>query len=111
VHFAKKGQYQNNSGRQNKEREEVEGNTHNFTHVQNDNGAFKSDTKTGNNTTTDDGSERVDLWASDHLDNDTDDVDEATCDDGPFAANSIGDIASHDCAKEGTSGQNRDNKR
>lgn len=41
----------------------------------------------------------------------TDDVDEATDDNGPLTTNDIGDITSNNGTDESTSGQDRDNER
>lgn len=48
---------------------------------------------------------------SDHLDNDTDAVDEAAEDDGPLATHAVGKITSDQGTEEGTARENRDDER
>lgn len=47
---------------------------------------------------------------SSNLEDNTDGVDDATDDDGPLAADDVGDITGDDGAKEGTGGQDRGNQ-
>lgn len=48
---------------------------------------------------------------SDHLDNDTERVDDATIDDSPLAADHVGKITSDESTEEGTTRENRDDQR
>ena len=48
--------------------------------------------------------------ASDHLDDDTQRVDDTAHDDGPLAADPVGDITSDEGAEEGTAGQDGDDE-
>lgn len=84
--------------------------TYNLRHVQNDNGRLETDTKTGNETTSDDGTKRS-ANTGKHLDDDTDHVDEAAEDDSVLATNPVGDITSNESAEEGTAGENGDDER
>ena len=86
------------------------GRTYDFRHVENDNGRLEANTETGDETTGDNSTERI-TSASDHLNGDTDDVDEAAKDNSPLAANHVGKITSNESAKEGTAGQDRDDER
>jgi len=81
-----------------------------FAHVENDNGRLKADTNTGNETTSDNDAESI-TNTSDHLDYDTDEVDNAAHDDGPFAAHHISQITGDDGAEESTSREDRDDQR
>jgi hypothetical protein len=82
---------------------------HNFAHVENDNGGFEADTKTGDQTTSDNDTETV-TWTGDHLDDDTDDVDEAASNDSPLATDHVGQVTGNEGAKEGTAGQDGDDQ-
>jgi hypothetical protein len=84
--------------------------THNLRHVENDNGGFETDAETGDETTDNDGSKRV-TSARDHLDDDTDHIDEAAQNNSPFATNEVGDVAGNNSAEEGTARQDRDDER
>lgn len=97
----------------------------NLGHVQDDNGGLETDTDTGNSTTSNQkiaaGSSNLqnDTWrARVSLDNAiarkmslTNDVDHAAHDDGPLAANHVGDVTGQDGTHEGTSRKNGDNER
>lgn len=78
--------------------------THNFGHVQNDDGGLKTDTDTRNETTSDDGTESM-FGAGDHLNNDTDHVDKAADNDSPLSADPIRDVTSSESTEEGTGRQ------
>lgn len=78
--------------------------TYNLRHVQNDNGRLETDTETGNQTTGNNGAKSV-FRRGDHLDNDSDHVDEAANDDGVLSANPVGNITSDQGTEEGTAGQ------
>jgi len=84
--------------------------TYNFAHVENDNGAFETDTNTGDQATSDNQTKTV-AGAGGHLEDNAAHVDETADDDGPFTANEVGDIAGDNSAKEGTAGENRDDQR
>lgn len=49
--------------------------------------------------------------AGDHLNNNTDGVDDAAHDDSPLATNPVGHVTGDESAKEGTAGQDRDDER
>ncbi len=83
--------------------------TYNLGHVEDDNGRFETDSDTSNQTTNDDCSESI-TSTSDHLNNDTDHVDQTSENDSPFATNAIRDITSDDSTEESTSGQDRDDE-
>lgn len=85
--------------------------THNFTHVQDDDSTFETNTKTSNQTTSNNDTQGVATDASDHLDDHTDHVDEAAHDDSPFATDALGDITSDDGTEEGTSREDGDDER
>lgn len=85
--------------------------TYNLTHVKNDDGTLETDSNTSDDTTTDNYTKSTSPNTSKHLNDNTDDVDKAASNNSPFAANSVGDIASNDSAKEGTSGENRNDQR
>ena len=85
--------------------------THDFTHVENDDGRFETDTKTSNDTSSDNGTKGIDLRTSDHLNNDTDQVDQAAHNDSPFTTNSLSDVTSDESSKESTSGENGGDER
>lgn len=85
--------------------------THNFRHVQNDDGGLETDTQTSNKTTSNDCTESRRVGRGSDLDNDTTDVDQATDDDSPLAANELGDISSNDGSEEGTGRQDRGDQR
>jgi hypothetical protein len=76
-------------------------------HVEDDDGGDETDTKTCNETTSDDETETFGL--SD-LKNDTNDVDEATRDDGPLATEVVCNVTSDDSTEEGTSGEDRNDE-
>lgn len=82
----------------------------NLGHVENDNSRLETDTDTSNETTDDDASQRVTV-TSDHLDDNTDSVDNATIDDSPLATNAVGKITSDEGTEEGTARENRDDQR
>lgn len=84
--------------------------TYNFTHVQDDDSRLKTDTKTGNKTTSNDDTKTV-TRTSNHLNDNTKSINDASRDNGPFATNDFGYITTDDCAKEGTSGEDGDNER
>ena len=78
----------------------------NFAHVQDDDGRFETNTETSNKTADDDDSQVTTSAArntSDHLDNNTDCVDEAAHDDSPFSTNDFSDVATNDSTEESTS--------
>lgn len=85
-------------------------NTYNLRHVQNDDSGLETDTDTGNETTDNDGSKWI-TSTSDHLDDNTDGVDQAADDNSPLATNKVGDVAGNDSTKEGTAGQDRHDQR
>lgn len=84
--------------------------THNLRHVQDNNGRLETDTDTSNQTTGDNGSQSIAL-ASNHLNDNTDAVDDTTADDGPLSANAIGKVTSDQGAKEGAARQDRSDER
>lgn len=84
--------------------------TYNLRHVQDNNGRLETDTDTGNETTSDDASKRITM-ASNHLDNNTEAVDDATSNDSPLAADAVSDITGDDSTEEGTAGEDRDDQR
>lgn len=79
--------------------------TYDFRHVQDDNGGFETDTDTSNQTTDDDSSKSISS-TSNHLDDATNNVDQAAHDDSPFTSNAIRDITSDDGTEESTSREN-----
>jgi len=90
--------------------EDLSENTHNFRHVENDNGRLETDSDTSNETTNDDSSKGV-TSTSDHLDDDTDGIDDTASNDSPFTSNAIGNITSDDGTEESTGRQDRDDER
>lgn len=84
--------------------------THDFTHVQNDNGGLEADSETGDQTTGDNHTEGIGTGARDDLNDHTNGVDHTAIDDGPFAANQIGDIAGNQRTEEGAGRQDGDNQ-
>lgn len=86
------------------------GKTHNLRHVQDDDGRLEADTDTSDETTSDDDAEGV-AETSDHLDDDTNHVDEAAENDSPLAAHEVGEVAGDESAKEGTARQDGDDER
>lgn len=82
----------------------------NLRHVQDDNGRLETDTDTGNETTDDDASESITM-TSNHLNNNTNSVDEATHDDSPLAADTVGKITSDEGTEEGTAGEDGGDER
>ena len=75
--------------------------TYNLRHVQDNNGRLETDTDTGNETTSDDASKRITM-TSNHLDNNTEAVDDATSNDSPLAADAVSDITGDDSTEEST---------
>jgi hypothetical protein len=76
-------------------------------HVQNDNGGLETDTETGNETTSNNQTKTV----GGDLENNTDDVDEATNDDGPATTDGVSDITGNDSTEEGTGREDRSDER
>lgn len=66
--------------------------THDLGHVQDDDGGLKTDTNTGNQTTGYNGAQRIDFRTSDHLNDNTDEVDETAENDSPFATDDISHV-------------------
>lgn len=81
----------------------------NLRHVENDNGGDETNTDTSNETTGNDGAESSRV-AGNHLDNNTDSVDDASGNDSPLAAHPISEITSDESTEEGTAGQDRNNE-
>jgi len=79
----------------------------NLRHVQDDNGGLKTDTDTGDETTSNDQTET----SRGSLKNDTNDVDTATKDDGPLATNDVGGVTSDESTEEGTGRENGGDQR
>lgn len=75
----------------------------NLRHVENDNGGDETDTDTSNETTGNDGAESGRVVGN-HLDNNTDSVDDASGNDSPLAAHPISEITSDESTEEGTAG-------
>ena len=84
--------------------------TYNLRHVENDNGRFETDTETSNKTTSDDGT-KSSVGAGDHLDYNTNHVDDSTDNDSPLAADPVGDITGNDGTEEGTARQDGGDER
>lgn len=84
--------------------------THNFRHIQDNNGRFKANTETGNKTTSNDRAQGR-RRAGYHLDDDADNVDYTSENDGPLAADPIGHVAGDKGTDEGTDGQDGDDQR
>ena len=78
-----------------------------FGHVENDNGRLETDTETGNDTTDDEESKT----GRGDLENNSDQIDDTSCNDGPLAADDIGSVTSNDGTEESTSGKDRDDER
>jgi hypothetical protein len=86
--------------------------TYDLGHVQNDDGGFETNTDTSNQTTSDNSAKGgTDFRTSEHLNDHTDEVDDAATDDGPFATDEICHITSDDGAEESTAGEDRDDQR
>lgn len=83
---------------------------YNLGHVENDSGRDETDTDTGNEATSDNGTESS-RGRGDHLDDNTDGVDDTAGDDSPLATNHVGAVTGDDSAKEGTGGEDRDDER
>lgn len=84
--------------------------THNLRHVQDHDGRFETDTETSNETTDRHGGQGGAVGGGGDLDNNTDNVDETTNDDGPLAANELGNVTGDEGAEEGTGRENGDNQ-
>lgn len=84
--------------------------TYNLRHVQNDNGGLKTHTNTSNETTGNDGSKRRRTDTSDHLNDDTDHVDEAAKNNSPLASHPVGNVTSNESTEESTAGKDRDDE-
>lgn len=89
----------------------IQGATHNFAHVQNDNGGFETNTNTSDQTTSDDNAKSVTRNTGDHLNNNTNCVDKTASNHSPFSADHVSNVTSGDGTKEGTSGENGDDQR
>lgn len=98
----------------------------NLRHVQNDDGGLETDTETGDDTTSNEESESVRSSLENHTcrslasiqaivawfaEKFTDEVDRAASDDGPLAADHVGDITGDDSTEEGTGRKDRDDER
>lgn len=82
----------------------------NLRHVEDDNGRLETDTKTSNETTDNNAGKGITV-TSDHLNSDTDRVDDAAHDDSPLATNAVSKITSDQGTEKGTAGEDRDDER
>ena len=77
-------------------------------HVENDDGGDETDTDTSDDSTNNDSGETL---GSEHLNYDSDKVDEATSDNGGPSSDHISEVTSDKSTEEGTGGKDRDDQR
>ena len=82
----------------------------NLGHVENDNGRLETDTETSNETTDDDGGESAGAGRGGNLNDATDSVDGAADNDGPLAADPVGEVTGDESTEESTARQDGDDQ-